>query len=188
MEDTTEKSLPLKRWIWENSPDCNDGIQYFNWAKDYPKFSTALETDNQEENFIVDDPFSDSFLSADHPEGLSGHRFITINGSENEEEHGKWKHEEMNQRYGYILEKISDDSLEKIVDSQGTTFILNDSVNFAKPKQYKVINITGESNGLFSVQALEYDVEKFDNMKKIYQLKIQSILLSLQTTSVYRNV
>ena len=41
--------------------NCNDGIQYFNWAKDYPKFSTALETDNQEENFIVDDPFSDSF-------------------------------------------------------------------------------------------------------------------------------
>ena len=64
------------------------------------------------------------FLSADHPEkGLSGHRFITINGSENEEEHGKWKHEEMNQRYGYILEKISDDSLGKIVDSQGTTHL-----------------------------------------------------------------
>lgn len=177
-----------ERLVWENSPDCNDGIQYFNWAKDYPKFSTALETDNQEENFIVDDPFSDSFLSADHPEGLSGHRFITINGSENEEEHGKWKHEEMNQRYGYILEKISDDSLEKIVDSQGTTFILNDSVNFAKPKQYKVINITEESNGLFSVQALEYDVEKFDNIEKDISIKNPEHPVVFTDDSVYRNV
>lgn len=176
-----------ERLVWENSPDCNDGIQYFNWAEGYPKFSTALETDNPEENFIVDDPFSDSFLAGDHPEGLSGHRFITINGSTNEEEHGKWKHEKMNERYGYVFEKISDDSLEKIVDSQGTTFILNDSVNFAKPKQYRVINITEKSNGIFSIQALEYDQDKFDNIEKDISIKNPEHPVVFTSDSIYRN-
>tara|TARA_B100000989_G_scaffold109027_1_gene79949 strand:+ start:43 stop:1503 length:1461 start_codon:yes stop_codon:yes gene_type:complete len=178
---------PPEKLVWENSPDCNDGIQYFNWAKDYPKFSTVLETDNQEENFIVDDPFSDSFLAGDHTEGLSGHRFITINGSENEDEHGKWKHEKLSQRYGYILEKISNDSLEKIADSQGTTFILNDSVNFAKPKQYKVINITEESNGLFNIQALEYDIDKFDNIEKDISIRNPEHPVVFTSGSTYEN-
>jgi predicted phage tail protein len=178
---------PPEKLVWENSPDCNDGIQYFNWEKDYPKFSAGIETDNQDENFIADDPFSDSFLAGDHPEGLSGHRFITINGSENEDEHGKWKHEKLSQRFGYILEKISNDSLEKIAESAGTTFILNDSVNFAKPKQYKVINITEESNGLFNIQALEYDIDKFDNIEKDISIKNPENPVIFTSDSIYYN-
>lgn len=176
-----------EKLVWENSADCNDEIQYFNWAKDYPKFSTAIETDNQNENFIVDDPFSDSFLAGDHPEGLSGHRFITINGSESEDEHGKWKHDLMSKKYGYIFEKISDDSLEKIVDSQGTTFILNDSVNFAKPKQYRIVNITEKSNGIFNIQALQYDSNKFDNIEKDISIKNPEYPVIFTNDSTYRN-
>ena len=61
-------------------------------------------------------------------------------------------------------------------------------MNFAKPKQYKVINITEESNGLFSVQALEYDVEKFDNIEKDISIKNPEHPVVFTDDSVYRNV
>ena len=44
--------------------------------------------------------------------------------------------------------------------------MMEDSVNFAEKKQYKVINITEDSDGLFSIQALQYNVDKFDNIEK----------------------
>ena len=59
---------------------------------------------------------------------------------------------------------------KEIKDSDGTTFAMEDSVNFAEKKQYKVINITEDSDGLFSIQALQYNVDKFDNIEKIYLL------------------
>ena len=182
-----QETPPPERLVWENSPDCDDEITFSNWAKDYPKFSTPLETDVDDENIVADDPFSEDFLSADHKEGLSGHRFLTINGSEDELEHGKWKHDLLNNRHGYLLEKISDDSLEKIADSQGTTFILKDSVNFAKPKQYKVINITEASNGIFNIQALEYNIEKFDNIEKDISIKNPENPVVFTDNSIYKN-
>ena len=56
----------------------------------------------------------------------------------------------------YILQKtfVEDDYLKRLKDSDGTTFMMEDSVNFAEKKQYKVINITEDSDGLFSIQAL----------------------------------
>ena len=93
----------------------------------------------------------------------------------------------MSKKYGYIFEKISDDSLEKIVDSQGTTFILNDSVNFAKPKQYRIVNITEKSNGIFSIQALQYDSNKFDNIEKDISIKNPEHPVVFTNDSIYKN-
>jgi hypothetical protein len=72
---------------------------------------------------------------------------------------------------GYMFEKVFDDSLEGILNSEGTTFALEDKVNLANKKQYKVMNISEKSNGLFNISALEYSVDKFDNIEKDLSIK-----------------
>ena len=67
---------------------------------------------------------------------------------------------------GYIFEKVQDDSLLPILETEGTTYALEDRVNLANKKQYKVVNITEDSNGLFNISALQYNTDKFDNIEK----------------------
>ena len=67
---------------------------------------------------------------------------------------------------GYILERKANNSLLGLDGIEGTTFALEDSVNFAQPELYKVINIGEDSPGVFSIQGMQYDSGKFENIEK----------------------
>jgi hypothetical protein len=156
--------------LWVGSSSCGDNfIKYENgWAEDFPKFTDPLLTDreDEDENIVTDLPKNPWNVSADNPSKLGN--FIFASGSEDLEKHGKWMHMSGHLKSNYILQKtfVEDDYLKKLKDSDGTTFMMEDSVNFAEKKQYKVINITEDSDGLFSIQALQYNVDKFDNIEK----------------------
>jgi predicted phage tail protein len=126
------------KFIWHQSEDCdNNEIKYFDWADDQPT------------NLINEDE-----------------KYISVTGSFRPEEHGDWVTLSGDTEQGYILEKQADDSLFGLRDIEGSTFILEDKVNFAVPKQYKIINIKEMSNGTFEIQGMQYNHEKFDNIEK----------------------
>lgn len=156
--------------LWVGSSSCGDNfIEYENgWAEGFPKFTDPLLTDreDEDENIVTDLPKKPWNVSADNPSKLGN--FIFASGSQDLEKHGKWMHMSGHLKSNYILQKtfVEDDYLKKLKDSDGTTFMMEDSVNFAEKKQYKVINITEDSDGLFSIQALQYNVDKFDNIEK----------------------
>jgi predicted phage tail protein len=160
--------------LWVGSDSCgNNYIKYENgWAEGLPLFADPLLTDEEDEKIFTDSPREPWSICADNPtrddEGNTLGNFIFVSGSEDLEKHGKWMHESGHLKNNYILQKtsIADDYLKKLKYSDGTTFMMEDSVNFAEKKQYKVINITEDSDGLFSIQALQYNVDKFDNIEK----------------------
>lgn len=164
---------PPEKIIWHNSNKCGDNVvQYANWAEGYPKFADPLETDeiNGEDIISTDIPEEDGFgISAD-ASGDYGN-FIATSGSSDTSVHGDWIHMHRNIATGYIYEKANIDGLEKIEKSQGTTFAMEDLSSFAKTKQYKVINITEETNGIFRINGLQYDVDKFENIEKNLSLR-----------------
>ena len=49
--------------------------------------------------------------------------------------------------------------------------MLEDKVNLANKKQYKILNIAEESNGLYAINGLQYNVDKFDNIEKNLSIK-----------------
>lgn len=139
-----EKPEPA-RWVWQKSKKCTingDGITYFKWRDEYP--------------------------NPDVSEASEGN-YIYVQGEDNPEVndlHGDWIHSSPGVTRGYILETPSDDTLRELNDVSGTICVIEDDVNFANKKQYKVLNLKEESNGIFSVQGLQYSREKFDNIEK----------------------
>ena len=159
-----EKPAP-EEIIWHASSSCSDNeISYSNWSEGFPKFSDQLTTDNEltDEFIVTEEP--ELSISAD-VEGSLGN-FLAISGSSEEERHGEWIHMEHTHPTGYIFQNISNNLLDNIEDSEGASFHLEDSVNYANSKQYKILNIQEESNGIFNIQGLEYNVDKFDNIEK----------------------
>ena len=67
---------------------------------------------------------------------------------------------------GYVFQNYGNDLLDNVEESEGASFYLEDDVNYANAKQYKILNITEESNGIFNIQGLEYNADKFDNIEK----------------------
>lgn len=125
------------KFIWHQSEDCdNNEIKYFDWAEEQPT------------NLINEDE-----------------KYISVTGSFRPEEHGDWVTLSGDIEQGYILEKQADDSLFNLRDIEGSTFILEDGVNLAIPKQYKIINIKESSNGTFEIQGIEYNDKKFENIE-----------------------
>ena len=138
-----QTELPEEKLIWHSNESCDDNdIYYSDWAEGFPRFSTE-----DDENFL----------------------FTT--GSSDKNIHGDWMHTSGSAKMGYILEDVKNSQLESILESEGTTFVLEDKVNLANKKQYKVLNITEDSNGLYSVNGLEYNVDKFDNIEKDLSIK-----------------
>lgn len=172
---------PPEQTMWHNA-SCSDAIEYHNWADGYPKFSRALETDEEVEpkNIIQEAGFN---IAADGVSGVGN--FLAISGSMNENEHGGWVHMSGNKNNGYILEDIYNDGLDSIKDSDGTTFAIEDGVNLAKPRQYKIMNVIEKSNGIFDIQALEYNVDKFDNIEKNISINKRSYPVIFNEYSSY---
>lgn len=160
-----KETPPPEELIWYTSSSCSDDeITYSNWAEDFPKFTNQLTTDLESEvqPIVTDDP--ELGISAD-VDGSFGN-FLAISGSDDESKHGSWIHMEHTVPTGYILQNYSSELLDNIEDSEGASFYLEDQVNYANAKQYKILNIKEESNGIFSIQGLEYNVDKFDNIEK----------------------
>ena len=64
-------------------------------------------------------------------------------------------------RQGYILEKRADDRLLRLNGIDGLTYLLEDDVNMANAKQYRVLNIKEEGNHNYSIEGIEYASGKF---------------------------
>ena len=160
---------PYEALIWHSDASCDTNyIHYSDWAEGYPKFSRPIMDDN-EDTLRTDLPEEGFEISADWLENVGNFLFTT--GSSDRNIHGDWMHTSGDIEMGYMFEKVFDDSLEGILNSEGTTFALEDKVNLANKKQYKVMNISEKSNGLFSISALEYSVDKFDNIEKDLSIK-----------------
>ena len=164
-----EEPVPEKL-IWHNASECGDGdITYKDWAPGYPRFSDPIEKEEDEsedETSVLVTDLNDHLISADpNIENQLGN-YIATSGTIDKKNHGEWIHMSGSIRNNYMLEKDSDDSLEKIVDSAGTSFVIEDSTNLALRSQYKILNIAEESNGVFKIQAMQYNKSKFDNIEK----------------------
>ena len=96
-------------------------------------------------------------------------------------------HTSGNIEMGYMMEKVQSNSFDKILESEGTTFSIDDNVNLANKKQYKVMNINEDSNGLFSITALQYSVDKFDNIEKDLSLKEPQFPVIFNENSIFKN-
>jgi len=154
-------------FVWYQPQDCtSNAISYFDWADGFPKVGDPLETDSDDQ--IVTD-ITEINISTDSPDGFGN--YIAVSGSAGASQHGDWVTLSGVERIGYILEKKADNSLLELNGGEGTTFALEDSVNFANPDTYKVINITEESAGVFKIQGVQYNPEKFNNIEKDASLK-----------------
>jgi predicted phage tail protein len=158
---------PPERFVWYQPQDClSDSITYFNWADGFPDVGDPLETDLSSGVVTDAEEFS---VTTDSSGGLGN--YIAVSGSVATTTHGDWVTLSGNTGIGYILERKANDSLLKLNGAAGSTFMIEDSVNFAEKKTFKVINITEKSNGVFQVQGLQYNKDKFDNIEKNSSLK-----------------
>ena len=150
------------RFIWYQPQACDsDDINYFNWADGFPKVGDPLETDASDP-LITD--VGDLNISSDSAEGFGN--YLAVSGSSVEGDHGGWVTLSGDTQMGYIFEKQSDNRLMGLDGVQGTTFALEDSVNFATPETYKVANISEASVGTFKIQGVQYNKDKFGNIEK----------------------
>ena len=134
------KPEPAKA-VWHEPKSCEpggEGIEFFDWAEGYPQFNSPSNPGD----------------------------YIKVNGSSDIGIHGDWAHGDGKNKTGYLLEKVSDSDLRDLIGIEGTTFSLQSDVNLANKKQFKIINITEESNGIFNIQGLAYNADKFDNIEK----------------------
>jgi predicted phage tail protein len=134
------KPEPAKA-VWHEPKSCEpggEGIEFFDWAGGYPQFNSQSNPGD----------------------------YLKVNGSTNMDIHGDWTHDDGKNKIGYLLEKVSDNDLRDLIGIEGTTFSLQSDVNLANKKQFKIINITEEFNGIFNIQGLEYNADKFDNIEK----------------------
>jgi hypothetical protein len=158
---------PPERFVWYQPQDClSDSITYFNWADGFPDVGDPLETDLSSGVVTDAEEFS---ITTDSSGGLGN--YIAVSGSMTTVTHGDWVTLSGNTGIGYILERKANDSLLKLNEVEGTTFVIEDRVNFANKKEFKVINITEKSNGVFHVQGLQYNKEKFDSIEKGASMK-----------------
>ena len=164
-----QTELPEERLIWHSDESCDTNyIYYSDWAEGFPKFSRPLDTDT-DNTLQTDLPEQGFLISADSIEDAGNFLFTT--GSSDKDVHGDWMHTSGQVEMGYMLERVTNDSLEGILESEGTTFVLEDKVNLANKKQYKILNIAEESNGLYAINGLQYNVDKFDNIEKNLSIK-----------------
>lgn len=161
------ESPPPSRFTWLTpQDDCgaenNGQISFENWAEGFPKVGQSIETNNKNEIFITD--CEEYEIKTDPPEGFGD--FIAVSGSSDLEVNGGWVTLGKQDKIGYILQKKTNESLASIRDAKGATFTVEDSVNLAKPNKYKIVNITESSNGVYKIQGIEYNEDKFDNIEK----------------------
>ena len=166
------ESPPPSRFTWLTpQDDCgaenNGQISFENWAEGFPKVGQSIETNNKNEILVTD--CEEYQIKTDPPEGFGD--FIAVSGSSDMDVNGGWVTLSKKDKIGYILQKKTDDSLATIKDSRGMAFLMEDSVNLATPNKYKIVNITESSNGVYKIQGLQYNEDKFDNIEKDLSVK-----------------
>jgi predicted phage tail protein len=99
--------------------------------------------------------------------------FLAIKGSLNNNKHAKWISIGPNQKHGYLLERKLDEelTLTRYRDIVNKSFIIEDAVNLAKPKTYRVLNIVEESNTTYKIEASQYNPEKFREIEENLKLE-----------------
>lgn len=165
---------PPEKFVWHEPKGCDgDEIKFSSWAEGYPGAERKIETDDLDssEELVTDYICSSGILNIVAEREFSGENFISVSGSNDKAVHADWVTQNGETKLGYIIEEPLDDSLFKLRDIKGTTFLLEDSVNLAKPRQYKIINITESSNGVYKMQGIEYSKEKFDNIERDLSIK-----------------
>jgi len=161
--------LPIpEKFIWHQPQECDSNeITFFSWLDGYPRVAKEIESDLASEGNLETDhicPLGTLDIAADNE--FPGEIFIAVSGSENNSIHGDWVTLSGDTKLGYILEKQADESFFNLKDTKGTTFMMEDSVNLAEPKKYKILNIAESSNGVYNIQGLEYNEDKFDNIER----------------------
>lgn len=165
--------LPIpEKFIWHQPQECDSNeITFFSWLDGYPRVAREIESDLTSEGNLETDhicPLGTLDIAADNE--FPGEIFIAVSGSENNSIHGDWVTLSGDTKLGYILEKQADESFFNLKDTKGTTFMMEDSVNLAEPKKYKILNIAESSNGVYNIQGLEYNEDKFDNIERSLSL------------------
>ena len=167
------ESPPPEEFVWTQPQGCKDNaITYFSWAEGFPRVGDPIEVDEINGDKIIEtDNLGPEIRRKDGPfdlitdaENVYGN-CIAVSGSYDKEIHGDWVTLPTEEKIGYVLEGQIDETLLGLHDVDGTTFALEDSVNLAIPKSYKIMNIAEESPGVFAVQGMEYNAEKFENIE-----------------------
>jgi predicted phage tail protein len=155
---------PDPYFAWFQPQECTtDAMDYTEWAAGYPTGVEALLETDASELIITDD---DDFILI---EGSPS--FIAVSGSADAAVHGDWVNLPITGERSYILEKkdcspgAQDSSLLSLAGMEGTSFVIEDKVNLATKKQYKVLGIAEESNGIFQISAMQYNSGKFGNIE-----------------------
>ena len=156
-----------EKFVWQQPQACTtDEITYFDWGEGFPNVGEPIETDLN--SGVVTDAGEWSISSDSTGDGGN---YIAVSGSNDVSTHGDWVTISGNSGIGYILETKANNSLLSLNGIAGTTFSIDDSVNFSEPKTYRVININEKTRGTFGIQGVEYDKDKFDNIEKNSSLK-----------------
>ena len=87
--------------------------------------------------------------------------YLYAKGSTDLAELGDWYRDPWTEKKGYMLKKRPTTELLELNDIKGLTFMLEDNVSFAEPAKYKVLNVSEESLGIFKIDGMEYDENKF---------------------------
>jgi len=167
------ESPPPEEFIWYQPQGCDDdSISYFSWAEGFPKVGDTIETDQINGDTVIQtDELSPKIKKKPGPFDIitdpddSYGPFIAVSGTLDQTTHGDWITLPQKDTIGYVLEGKVDNSLLGLKEVEGTTFVIEDKVNLAATKQYKVVNINEESNGIFAVQGLQYNSGKFGNIE-----------------------
>jgi predicted phage tail protein len=87
--------------------------------------------------------------------------YIYAKGSSDPTTIGDWYRGLWTEKRGYMLKKRPSTELLELNDIKGMTFILEDGVSFAEASSYKVLNVSEQSLGIFKIDGMEYDQNKF---------------------------
>lgn len=185
---------PPEKFVWVNPQGCSDDeIDFYNWGVGYPKVGLTIAKDPLQDDFgnteedigrdlisqlepkdgvETDSPSYPSPLVnesmeiiVEDPSLPSGYNFICVSGSSDFDDHGDWITHDKNILKSYILERKADDALLKLHDIEGTTFVIEDELNMATTKQYKVLNIVEEGDAIYKIEAMEYNSGKFGSIE-----------------------
>ena len=189
-----KETPPPEKFVWINPQGCTDDeIEYFKWAEGYPKIGDVIAIDpivdefgNTEEligrdgiskieattgvqtdspSYFTPEVEESMDIIIENPDLPSGYNFICVSGSSDFDDHAEWITHDKNILKSYIIERQTSDALLKLHDIDGTTFAIEDDLNMAVTKQYKVISITEQGDAIYRIEGMEYNSGKFGSIE-----------------------
>lgn len=148
-----KKILPKDASAWTGGFFKNKDGEYKVTWKNY--------SEETQENINIEN------WDTDNPLDQKENTFIEIVGSQDYINHGKFRNTSGDNNKGYIIEnKYNKDFFAGLEKIKGSTFVIEDNNNLANKKEYKVMSIVEKSNGVFQVQAQQYNRFKFENIEE----------------------